>query len=62
MTKDEANYIFYVTVQIQTFEGAHNPPYGEETIIFRIKGNEIKPIQYKHRNIPEEELEKLKLR
>ncbi len=49
-------------MQIQTFEGAHNPPYGEETIIFRIKGNEIKPIQYKHRNIPEEELEKLKLR
>ncbi|PEJ49908.1 DUF3888 domain-containing protein [Bacillus wiedmannii] len=62
ITKDEANYIFYVTVQIQTFEGAHNPPYGEDTITFRIKGNEIKPIQYKHRNIPEEDLKKLKLR
>ncbi|MCU5707892.1 DUF3888 domain-containing protein [Bacillus wiedmannii] len=62
ITKDEANDILYVTVQIQTFEGAHNPPYGEDTITFRIKGNEIQPIQYKHRNIPEEELKKLKLR
>lgn len=49
-------------MQIQTFEGAHNPPYGEDTITFRIKGNEIEAIHYKHRNIPEEELKKLKLR
>ncbi|WP_166703276.1 DUF3888 domain-containing protein [Bacillus albus] len=62
ITKDETNYIFYVTVQIQTFEGAHNPPYGEDTITFRMKGNEIKSIHYKHRIIPEEELKKLKLR
>ncbi|MDA2026932.1 DUF3888 domain-containing protein [Bacillus albus] len=54
--------MFYVTVQIQTFEGAHNPPYGEDTITFRIKGNEIKSIHYKHRNILEEELKKLQLR
>ena len=60
--KDEANYIFYVTVQVQTFEGAHNPPYGEDTITFRIKGNDIETINYKHRDIPEEELKKLKLR
>ncbi|MGF9769351.1 DUF3888 domain-containing protein [Bacillus albus] len=62
ITKDEANYIFYVTVQIQTFEGAHNPPYGEDTITFRIKEDEIKSIHYKHRNISEEELKKLQLR
>ncbi|PHA02309.1 hypothetical protein COE51_03420 [Bacillus pseudomycoides] len=60
--KDEANYIFYVTVQVQTFEGAHNPPYGEDTITFRIRGNDIETINYKHRDIPEEELKKLKLR
>ena len=48
--KDEANYIFYVTVQIQTFEGAHNPPYGEDTITFRIKGNEISSFDYAHLN------------
>ncbi|HFJ9342696.1 TPA: DUF3888 domain-containing protein [Bacillus mobilis] len=29
--------MFYVTVKIQTFEGANNPPYGEDTITFRIK-------------------------
>ncbi|PFM90699.1 hypothetical protein COD05_18510 [Bacillus cereus] len=60
--KDEVNSIFYVTVQIQTFEGAHNPPYGEDTIIFRIKGNDVKTIHYKHRDISEEELKKLELR
>ncbi|PFD34855.1 hypothetical protein CN957_06860 [Bacillus cereus] len=60
--KDEANYIFYVTVQVQTFEGAHNPPYGEDTITFRIKGNDIKTINYKHRDILEEEFKKIKLR
>lgn len=60
--KDEINSIFYVTVQIQTFEGAHNPPYGEDTITFRIKGNDVKTIHYKHRDIPEEELKKLELR
>ncbi|HDR7669206.1 Uncharacterized protein BCZB5J_04170 [Bacillus cereus] len=59
---DKTNSIFYVTVQIQTFEGAHNPPYGEDTITFRIKGNDVKTIHYKHRDIPEEELKKLELR
>ncbi|MEJ9121934.1 DUF3888 domain-containing protein, partial [Bacillus thuringiensis] len=60
--KDTTNYTFYVTVQIQTFEGAHNPPYGEDTITFRIKGNDVKTIHYKHRDIPEEEPNKLQLR
>ncbi len=39
--------------KIKTFEGAHNPPYGEHTITFRIKGNDVKMIHYKHRDIPE---------
>ncbi|MFJ5624844.1 DUF3888 domain-containing protein [Peribacillus loiseleuriae] len=60
--KDETDNVYYVTVQVQTFEGAHNPPYGEETITFRIKGNEINVSDYKHRDIPEEEWSKLKLR
>lgn len=59
--KDESNNVYYVTVQVQTFEGPHNPPYGEETITFRIKGSEIKVTDYKHRDIPEEEWTKLKL-
>ncbi|WP_099364108.1 DUF3888 domain-containing protein [Fredinandcohnia onubensis] len=60
--KDESENVYYVTVQVQTFEGAHNPPYGEETITFQIKGNEIKVSDYRHRDIPEEKWTKLKLR
>ncbi len=59
---DKTNNIFYVPVQIQTFEGAHNPPYGEDTITFRIKGNDVKTIRYKHRDIPEEELKKTRIK
>ncbi len=59
---DEKNNVFVVTVQVQTYEGAHNPPYGEETITFRIKGSDIELVDYKHRDIPKEELRKLKLR
>ncbi|MDL4839455.1 DUF3888 domain-containing protein [Aquibacillus rhizosphaerae] len=60
--KDETSNIYFVTVQVQTFEGAHNPPYGEETITFRIRGNEINVCDYEHRDIPEEEWSKLELR
>lgn len=60
--KDEQNFTFYVTVQVQTFEGPHNPPYGEETITFKIKGSHIEVVGYKHRNIPKEEWSKIELR
>ncbi|WP_028401673.1 DUF3888 domain-containing protein [Ectobacillus panaciterrae] len=60
--KDEKNYIFYATVQVRTFEGAHNPPYGEDTITFQIDGSNIKTINYKHRDIPKEEFNKIELR
>lgn len=61
--KDETKFEFYVTVRVTTFEGAHNPPYGEETMTFRIKGGgEVELIDYRHRNSPNEELSKLKVR
>ncbi|OLS33447.1 DUF3888 domain-containing protein [Bacillus sp. MRMR6] len=60
--KEESDNAYYVTVQVQTFVGPHNPPYGEETITFRIRGSEINVSEYKHRDIPEEEWTKLKLR
>jgi len=60
--KDETSSNLSVTVQVQTFEGAHNPPYGEETITFQIKGSQIKVVNYKHRDIPKEEWNKLELR
>ncbi|OOR17164.1 hypothetical protein BW892_27775 [Bacillus cereus] len=60
--KDEHENDIYITVQVQTFEGAHNPPYGEETITFQITGSKIKVVDYKHRDIPKEEWSKLELR
>ncbi|WP_164670069.1 DUF3888 domain-containing protein [Virgibacillus doumboii] len=60
--KDKHDNLLYVTVQVQTFEGAHNPPYGEETITFRLKGNEVEVVNFKHRDIPKEEWKRLELR
>lgn len=60
--KDEHENDIYITVQVQTFEGAHNPPYGGETITFQIKGSQIKVVDYKHRDIPKEEWTKIELR
>ncbi|MGG1660608.1 DUF3888 domain-containing protein [Brevibacillus sp. NRS-1366] len=61
--KDETHFIFFVTVQVTTFEGPHNPPYGEETIRFRIKGGgEVEQIGYEHRDITKEELSKIQVR
>ncbi|ENQ3077092.1 DUF3888 domain-containing protein [Bacillus sp. WLY-B-L8] len=61
--KDKANFEFYVIVQVITFKGAHNPPYGEETMRFRVKGGgEVQLMNYKHHDISDNELSKLKLR
>ncbi|MGE7635360.1 DUF3888 domain-containing protein [Bacillus paramycoides] len=60
--RDEHENDIYITVQVQTFEGAHNPPYGEETITFQIKENQVKVVDYKHRDILKEEWTKLELR
>src|SRR3954447_13463436 len=38
--------IFYVTVQVITFQGPHNAPYMQEIITFRIKDSKIKPVDY----------------
>lgn len=55
------NEIFYVTIQVVSFQGPHNPPYVEEKIKFQIIGNKIKPIDYFNRVIPENEWNKFKL-
>lgn len=60
--RDETDSNLNVTVQVRTFEGAHNPPYGEETITFQIYGSQIKVLNYKHRDIPKEEWMKIELR
>lgn len=53
--------ILYVTVQVVSFQGPHNPPYVEEIITFKIEGNKIKPIDYFNRVIPENEWHKFQL-
>lgn len=53
---------FYVTIQVVTFQGPHNPPYMQEIITFRFAGNEVKPIDYFNRVIPESEWHKFKLK
>lgn len=61
--KDKVNFEFYVTVQVMTFKGAHNPPYGEETMTFRVKGGgEVQLMKYEHHDLSDTELYKLKLR
>ncbi|WP_239584273.1 DUF3888 domain-containing protein [Aquibacillus albus] len=60
--KDERSFIYYITVQVVTFQGPHNPPYGEETIRFQIKGRDVEVIDYNHRDISSEESARLELR
>lgn len=43
---------FNVTVNVETFYGPHNPPYGLECMTFYVSlGEEPKLIQYKHKDI-----------
>jgi hypothetical protein len=61
--KDEEHKgVFYVKVQVVSFQGPHNPPYTEEIITFKIEGNKVKPIDYYNREIPESEWNKFKIK
>ena len=42
---------FNVSVAVPTFHGAHNPPFGLETITFEVSTNGITLISYEHKNI-----------
>ncbi|NYE07496.1 hypothetical protein F4694_004307 [Bacillus niacini] len=54
----EGSYLFNVTVQVTTFEGAHNPPYDVVTITFSNKVSEDwRAIDFKSRRLkPNENL------
>lgn len=39
---------FEVVVQVETFYGPHNPPYGIETITFHFQYDEVKLINFQH--------------
>jgi len=50
----EGEFRFRVNIQVNTFEAAHNPPYGKETIIFEVTVDKIKVIQFIHEGDEEE--------
>ena len=56
VTKNEAEDNFDVTVQVVTYERAILPPYGLETITFRIPGYTV--INFEHKEIRGEDLPK----
>jgi len=38
-----------VQIKVNTFVGAHNPPYGEDNISFQIESSKIQQIEFKHK-------------
>lgn len=47
----EGIYEFEVTIEIETFEGAHNPPYGKDILVFSREIEGIKLIKYQHKQL-----------
>ena len=52
--QSEGSFSFTVTVQVITFEHAHNPPYGKETITFDVSPFGVKVINFVHEGDEEE--------
>ncbi|MFF2458718.1 DUF3888 domain-containing protein [Peribacillus simplex] len=52
--QSEGSFSFSVTVQVITFEHAHNPPYGKETITFDVSPFGVKVINFVHEGDEEE--------
>lgn len=50
----EGQFSFIAKVQVTTFEHAHNPPYGKETMTFSISPFGVKTIRFKHEGDKEE--------
>ncbi|SES44932.1 Protein of unknown function [Psychrobacillus sp. OK032] len=50
----EGGFSFKVKVQVTTFEHAHNPPHGKETITFDISPFGVKVFEFKHEGDEEE--------
>ncbi|MFJ7923621.1 DUF3888 domain-containing protein [Lysinibacillus sp. NPDC096396] len=44
----EGSFSFLTEVQVTTFEHAHDPPYGKETMIFEVSPNGMKAISFQH--------------
>lgn len=49
--KVEESPYYEVVIQVETFCGAHNPPYGHDTMIFRIDpAGEVQLVSFDHQN------------
>lgn len=46
------DFAFNVTISVPTFHGAHNPPYGLETMTFAVTVGKVKLEKYKHNDVP----------
>ena len=53
--RHEGSFDFNAKVQVTTFEHAHDPPYGKETMVFNISPFGVKTISFQHEG---EKLEK----
>ncbi|MCM3399349.1 DUF3888 domain-containing protein [Oceanobacillus profundus] len=52
--EEDGGFSFNVKVQVNTFEEAHNPPYGKETIILGVEVGKVKVIKFIHEGDEEE--------
>lgn len=48
----EGSFDFHAEIQVTTFEHAHDPPYGKETITFTISPFGVKTINFQHEGDP----------
>jgi hypothetical protein len=48
----KGGYSFLLKVQVDTFEGAHNPPYGRETVWLEIYPGGISVQKFEHQDVP----------
>lgn len=48
----EGSYGFNAEVEVTTFEHAHDPPYGKETMTFNISPFGVKTIRFQHKGDP----------
>ena len=50
------SFVYEIVIQIETFTGAHNPPYGKDTVTFWLNASEVDCDpwlkEYKHEDIP----------
>lgn len=49
LREEAGQFNFKVKVQVNTFEEAHNPPYGKETIILDVNLDKVKVIEFIHK-------------